>query len=119
MKTTPKAAENPLLVFAVCAVFFFAVLIAAVWETPDMTPLLVGTATRTTVTTVSTTPQKVPLNTAAAEELEMLPGIGPVLAERIVRYRQEHGPFQSVDDLLQVEGIGEKTVEKLRDRVVL
>lgn len=84
-----------------------------------MTPLLVGTTTRTTVTTVSTAPQKVSLNTAAAEELETLPGIGPVLAERIVQYRQEYGPFESVDDLLRVEGIGEKTMEKLRDRVVL
>jgi competence protein ComEA len=46
------------------------------------------------------------INTATASELEDLPGIGPVLAERIVAYRQEHGPFQKVEDLLRVPGIG-------------
>jgi len=58
---------------------------------------------------------KININTADAAELEKLPGIGPALAERIVRYREENGPFISVDDLLNVSGIGEKKLESLRD----
>lgn len=58
------------------------------------------------------------LNTATAQDLEALPGIGPVLAGRIVAYRAAHGPFQRVEDLLQVEGIGPKLLDRLRARVV-
>lgn len=53
------------------------------------------------------------LNDATAEELEALPGIGPVLAERIVAWREENGPFQSREDVLDVKGIGEATYESL------
>ena len=54
------------------------------------------------------------LNTAAPEDLERLPGIGPAKAEAIAAYRAEHGPFQSVDHLTEVSGIGEATLETLR-----
>ena len=53
------------------------------------------------------------INTATAEELCSLPGVGAVTAERIVAWREGHGPFASLEDLLQVEGIGEKTLEKI------
>ncbi len=48
----------------------------------------------------------VDVNTASVEELDQLPGVGPVLARRIVEYREQHGPFQRMDDLKQVPGIG-------------
>lgn len=54
------------------------------------------------------------VNTASAEELERLPGIGPALAERIVSHRQAHGPFASLDDLTDVPGIGRAKLEALR-----
>ena|GEM_PF-1753258 len=57
------------------------------------------------------------LNTANAETLQALPGIGPALAERIVAYRLEHGPFQTVQDLLQVPGIGPKRWERMRHAI--
>ncbi len=63
--------------------------------------------------------KKVNLNTASVQELIELPGIGEVLAARIVAYREEHGPFQSLDALKQVSGIGDKLVEKIRDLVGL
>ena len=54
------------------------------------------------------------INTASVHELDTLPGIGEVLAERIVEYRQTHGPFASVDELDHVEGIGEGTLAPIR-----
>lgn len=57
------------------------------------------------------------LNAADAYDLDRLPGIGPTKAEAILVYREEHGPFQSVDDLLSVSGIGEVTLENLRPYV--
>ena len=54
------------------------------------------------------------LNIASAEDFERLPGIGPHLARRIVEYRRKTGPFNRVEDLEKVKGIGKKTLEKLR-----
>jgi competence protein ComEA len=61
----------------------------------------------------------VDLNTASASELEELPGIGPTTAEAIVDHRERNGPFSSVDDLLDVRGIGDAKLEQLRDRVTV
>lgn len=53
------------------------------------------------------------INRASASELEQLPGIGPSKAMAIIQYREEHGPFSDVQQLLNVSGIGQKTLEKL------
>jgi competence ComEA-like helix-hairpin-helix protein len=60
----------------------------------------------------------VDLNSASARELQKLPGIGPILAERIVAERQRGGPFRHVDDLRRVRGIKDKTIDKLRPHVI-
>ncbi|MDO4887178.1 MAG: helix-hairpin-helix domain-containing protein [Actinomycetaceae bacterium] len=59
------------------------------------------------------------VNTASEQELQELPGVGPVTAASIVEWREENGRFESVDDLLEVSGIGEATLDKFRDRVAL
>jgi competence protein ComEA len=59
----------------------------------------------------------VDLNAATASELESLPGVGPVLAERIVAFRTERGPFLAVEDLLDVPGIGESKLSQMRDAI--
>jgi competence protein ComEA len=60
---------------------------------------------------------KVSLGSATLEQLDELPGVGPITAQKIVDYRTEHGPFRSVDDLDEVPGIGPATIEDLRDLV--
>ena len=63
--------------------------------------------------------EKVNINTAGVDELVALPGIGKAYAERIVEYRQKNGPFKKVEDLLNVRGIGEKTFDRIRDRLTI
>lgn len=58
------------------------------------------------------------INTASASELETLPEIGPVLAERIIAHREAHGPFDVPSDILQVPGIGDATFANIKDRIV-
>lgn len=62
---------------------------------------------------------KVNINTASAEELKTLSGIGDTRAESIIRYREEQGGFQSVEDLMNVEGIKEGVFEKIKDRITV
>ena len=59
------------------------------------------------------------INTASGKQLQDLPGIGKVVAERIIVYRTENGPFASAEDLLKVKGIGDATLNKIRNRVVV
>lgn len=59
-------------------------------------------------------PAIVDLNTATAEQLDTLPGVGPATASAILAYRDQHGPFSAVDDLLEVRGIGDAKLEQIR-----
>jgi competence protein ComEA len=63
-------------------------------------------------------PAPVDLNSATAEELDALPGIGPVTAQKIVDYRRQHGPFTSVADLDAIAGIGPARITNLQGLVV-
>ncbi|MFS0672874.1 helix-hairpin-helix domain-containing protein [Ornithinibacillus sp. 179-J 7C1 HS] len=60
---------------------------------------------------------KIRINYATEEEIQKLPGIGPSKAKAIVQYREEHGYFQSIEDLLGVSGIGEKTLEGIQEEI--
>ncbi len=62
---------------------------------------------------------RIDINTADAATLESLPGIGPALAGRIIRYREEQGPFSTIEELMNVQGIGERTYDRLRGLVTV
>src|SRR5699024_9845437 len=62
-------------------------------------------------------PAKMRINEATQEEIETLNGIGPSQAEAIIQYREEHGYFQTLEDLLEVSGIGEKTLDHIKEDV--
>ncbi|NUR73666.1 MAG: ComEA family DNA-binding protein [Hamadaea sp.] len=80
--------------------------------------ITVGT-TANTVAPGTAADGKVNLNTATAAQLDALPGVGPVLAERIVAYRERKGGFRNVGELRQVEGIGDAKFEQIKDLVTV
>jgi comEA protein len=59
------------------------------------------------------------VNSATAEELSLLPGVGPAKAQAILEYRKEHGAFKRVEELSDVKGIGDKALERMRSHVAL
>ena len=59
------------------------------------------------------------VNTATLEQLDALPGVGPAIAQRIIDYRAEHGPFTAVDQLKDVKGVGDALFEKIKDLVTI
>lgn len=63
--------------------------------------------------------KKININTASLEELQMLPRIGPKVAQRIIDFRKEHGRFKKTEDIMKVKGIGEKTFEKFKDLITV
>lgn len=116
--------EKSQIAFAiVCVVVFFVVTIAAVANLPDITPVLLG---ETPIVDngdedMSTDHEKalININTATKAELVSLEGIGEVLADRIIEYRETNGPFQSPQDLLKVHGIGEGKLAAILDRITV
>ncbi|HCW04148.1 MAG TPA: DNA-binding protein [Clostridium sp.] len=74
----------------------------------------------TVVNTNSTQDEKsdiININTADKDQLEKIPGVGPVTAEKILEYREEKGYFNSIEDLKNINGIGEKTFENMKDKI--
>ena len=63
--------------------------------------------------------EKTNLNTATVDQLALLPGIGTMTAQAIIKYRAQHGPFKTVHDLTKIRGIGEKTLEGVREHILV
>ena len=63
--------------------------------------------------------EKININTATAEELMQLNGVGPKYAAEIIAYREEYGPFETPEEIMQVSGIGPRTFEKNQERIIV
>lgn len=68
---------------------------------------------------VEATTELININTASSFELESLPGIGPTTAQKIIAYRDENGPFLSIEDIINVSGIGPGTYERIKDLITV
>jgi competence protein ComEA len=88
------------------------------WSGIEAAPSVVSSATQSAMPTVGGS-GLININTADADLLETLPGIGPVIAEAIVTYRQQNGPFRTVDELAEVKGISLNMVDDLRSLVTV
>ena len=117
MNILQKISKTEWLMLALSAVFLVTLLL--LWlkasDTADGTDYTITVTHREIESVTPQPPAPVNINTASAEELEKLPGIGPALAERIIAYRETYGLFESVDDLINVKGIGESVLSELRD----
>jgi competence ComEA-like helix-hairpin-helix protein len=89
-------------------------------------PTRVATSTALPETAVATAAPLAPptqaiidINMATATQLDQLPGVGPTLAQSIVAYREAHGPFANIDDLLNVPGIGQRTLDAIRPFIII
>lgn len=119
-KTNVTKAEKLLL--GITAVFLCVLAGLYVYDTRSA-----GEEDTVAVTTEAETPQEdltpdftpLDLNTATAAELTELPGIGEKLAERIVAYREANGPFTSVEEIMEVDGIGEGKFADLEGRITV
>lgn len=123
MNEKGKIAKAESLLLAVTALFL-CLLLALFWkDRAAMTPDETGTAVETEVAVSQEDIQPdlspLDLNSATAEELAELPGIGEELARRIVEYRAEKGPFETVEEIMGVSGIGEGRFAALEGRVTV
>ncbi|MDI6845189.1 MAG: helix-hairpin-helix domain-containing protein [Candidatus Saccharicenans sp.] len=67
----------------------------------------------------ASTTKKININTAPVSELQTLPRIGPKVAQRIVDYRTQNGPFKKIEDIMKVRGIGEKVFNQIKDLITV
>jgi competence protein ComEA len=63
--------------------------------------------------------EKININSATADELQKLPGVGPKVAQRIVDYRKQNGAFKKIEDIMKVSGIGEKIFTRMKDMITV
>ena len=119
MKGKVNVTKTEMLLLGLTAAFLLGLLALSYHDRVRTPGITVETAVQVPEEELAPDFSPLDLNTAPAEELAKLPGIGEALAERIVAYREEHGPFEAVEDLMNVSGIGEKKLEGLRDRVTV
>lgn len=90
-------------------------------STESVQPQVISKKTiqKKTASETKTPNNQININTATVSQLESLPYVGPVMARRIIDYRQSYGPFKNIESLDQVNGIGPKTLEKLRPLITV
>ena len=121
MKVTGKVTKTEGLLLAMAAVFL-CVLLQLRLSAPEPVEAAGCVITTSRAAEEPVTPEPTPpvdVNTADVDELDTLYGIGPALAQRIIDYREANGPFETVDELMEVSGIGEAKLADLRDRATV
>lgn len=109
-----KQTKSEWILLGITAVFLCLVLTLFWQDRSAVEPgLTVQTETEVPEEVLAPDVDPVDINTAGVEELDQLPGIGTVLAGRIIAYREANGPFETVEDLLEVSGIGEAKLAEL------
>jgi len=83
------------------------------------TPAVLGASTSSKQQSSPALSGSVNLNTSSVTELDSLPGIGPTYAQRIVEYRESKGGFKSIEEVMKVKGIGQKTFDKFKDKITI
>ena len=109
-----KKTAVPVLVLVTCLFVFFAAGLF-LGRNLNRAPVRIQQAGQT----VSEPTAALNINTATAAELEALPGIGPILARRILEYREENGGFRAVEELTKVDGLGTGTLEDIWDLITV
>jgi competence protein ComEA len=100
-----------------CAGLWRRLALAALAAVAIVTSIGVPAAAYAAAAAGSEAAAQVDINTASVEELMTVPGIGQVIAQRIVEFRDKNGPYKSIDDLLKVQGIGEKSLARIREHL--
>lgn len=110
--------KSQIALVTITACFFFAAFILFVGRALPFSAI-VSNRSETESTSSIGTNGRININTANVEQLSLLPDIGPTIAQRIIDYRQMHGPFSSIEELQLVEGIGKKRLDGLRDYITV
>ena len=119
MKEKLKAAGVEMVFLVLALAFLAAFFLAAPRGEKDVFPFFTVEFSGAPIEEIEETIQPVNINTASRQELETLPGVGAKLAEKILLWRQENGPFLAKEDLLLVDGLSENVYWGLIDYVVL
>jgi competence protein ComEA len=114
-----KKSVLPLLLVLFAAFVILAPQSALAAAEKAVEPIKAGAEKAATKKAANVLSGPVNINTASAEELAKLPGIGPKIAEDIVKYRKENGDFKTTKDITKVKGVGDKKYESIKDKITV
>ena len=115
-----RPTKSEIILLGLTAVFLCALAGLSLRDRQDRVPgVVIETEAEVSPEEIAPDFPPVDLNTATAEELDTLPGIGESLARRIIAYREANGPFGSIEEIMEVSGIGEAKFAELEDRVTV